>query len=101
MNGQYPADPEHSPKHFREVQDSQIQFYFYTTLKNPLFQALILLSHDINNFRARLNCDFEVPSVIFSFTAISLCVYPSKAYRLKTNLAPSGNRLTWFNTSSV
>src|SRR5258706_37447 len=43
---------------------------------------------------ARLYCDLEVPSLMFSIAAISLWPYPSIAKRLKTILHPSGKDCT-------
>src|SRR5260221_6568313 len=60
----------------------------------PLYSLPDSISFARNRLLARLYCDLEVPSLMFSMLAISLCPYPSIAKRLKTTLHPLGKDCT-------
>lgn len=57
----------------------------------PFTQVFSFPSNCRNRIRALCNCDFDVPTVTFSISAISSCSYPSTSCRTKTVRYPGGN----------
>src|SRR5260221_14652513 len=81
------------PKHLKKVQlqncptRSEIAHQIHYPAFSYLFPSIFIIC-SFNTVRALDSCDFEAPSEMPVIVAISLCEYPSIAYKLNTMRYP-------------